>query len=221
MSEPIVNAIIQVTKDESRTIATEESAPTENQGEESGTFTEANSVGPVVDATVVDESSSPHANATPVAILQASTPPQLIDTCREFLEREGITYQAHPPKQESTVLSMFLTGKSASFKTFIEAREGQKRVLCYVESPVKVPEMRRSAAAEFLIRCNYSLALGNLEVDFRDGEVRFRIGIDVEGGTLSMEMMRQLVMVSAATMDRLFGGLMQVVYGSQLPTEAF
>ena len=81
--------------------------------------------------------------------------------------------------------------------------------------------MRRSIASGFLMRCNYSLALGNIEMDFRDGEVRYRNGIDVEGGVMSLEMVRQLVMVPAATMDRFFGGLMQVVYGSTLPEEAY
>lgn len=145
----------------------------------------------------------------------------LMDKVRSFLDTEGITYQAHPVREESAVVSMNLTGKSGSYRTFVEAREGQKRVLVYVECPVKVPGMRRSLAAEFLMRVNYSLALGNFELDFRDGEVRYRNAIDVDGGVLSLEMIRQLIMVPAATMDRFFGALMQVVYGTTLPAEAF
>uniref|UniRef100_A0A7S3L478 YbjN domain-containing protein n=1 Tax=Amphora coffeiformis TaxID=265554 RepID=A0A7S3L478_9STRA len=228
MSELILNANIQVTEDESSgAMGAKQSIPTDNQVETETPegFAEATSVDPVVDATVVDEASttpsSHQVEASPVAVLHDSKPRQLIETCREFLDREGLTYDTHSTKEEATVLTMFLTGKSASFKTYLEVREDQKRVFTYVESPIKVPAMKRSAAAEFLMRCNYSMALGNFEVDFRDGEVRFRNGIDVEGGVLSVEMVRQLILLSAATMDRFFGGLMQVVYGSLVPLEAF
>lgn len=172
----------------------------------------------IVHAVSTSNSSTTSSNSTSGGS-SSNTP--LMDPVRGFLDSEGITYQAHAPSNESAVVSMNLTGKSGNFRTFVEVRQGQKRVLVYVESPVKVPGMRRSLAAEFLMRVNYSLALGGFELDFRDGEVRYRNGIDVDGGVLSNEMIRQLIMVPAATMDRFFGGLMQVVYGTTMPAEAF
>ena len=223
MSELILNATVQVAEDESSgAMGTKQSIPTSNQVEAPEGIAEATSVDPVVDADVVEEASSHQAEASPVTVLPDSSASRpLTEICLEIPDGEGRTYQSHDKIQEATVLTMYLTGKTASFKTYLEVREGQKRVFVYVESPIKVPETKRSVVAEFLMRCNYSLALGNLEVDFRDGEVRFRNGIDVEGGVLSKDMVQQLVMISAATMDRFFGGLMQVVYGSLVPLEAF
>ena len=175
---------------------------------------------PLGNAAVLTPSGASSNNSTESATDVSSTTP-LMDKVREFLDNESITYQAHPPREESAVVSMNLTGKNGSYRTFVEARQGQKRVLVYVESPVKVPVMRRGVAAEFLMRVNYSLALGNFELDFRDGEVRYRNGIDVDGGVLSLEMIRQLIMVPASTMDRFFGGMMQVIYGTTLPAEAY
>ena len=181
-------------------------------------------IGHAVMTTTTTTTTLPNANGittTATTSRNSTTTNCLMDKVRSFLDTEGITYQSHPVREHSAVVSMNLTGKSGSYRTFVEAREGQKRVLVYVECPVKVPGMRRSLAAEFLMRVNYSLALGNFELDFRDGEVRYRNAIDVDGGVLSLEMIRQLIMVPAATMDRFFGGLMQVVYGTTLPAEAF
>ena len=224
----ILSATIQGTEESPSSVAidTERSVRTADQGEtpEEG-FAKGNSFDSIVDDTVIDESSttasSHNGEGSPVDVLQDPTSCPLIETCREFLDAAGLAYHTNSTKQESTVFSMTMTGKTASFRTHLEIKEAQKRIFVYVICPIKVPEMKLSAVAEFLMRCNYSMALGSFDVDFRDGEVRFRNGIDVEGGVLSKEMVRQLVMLSVATMDRFFGGLMQVVYGSSVPLEAF
>ena len=65
------------------------------------------------------------------------------------------------------------------------------------------------------------MALGSFEVDFRDGEVRYRCAIDVEGSALSLPMIRTNIMVSAATTDRFFPGLMAVVFAHKAPQLAY
>lgn len=162
-----------------------------------------------------------HSMSVPVAQQPAPATLSILDQVREYLDSEGITYQNHPLPRDSTVFSMNLTGKNGSYKTHIEVKQTQKRILTYVECPVRCPEQRRSMAAEYLMRCNFSLALGNLEVDFNDGEMRYRNGIDIEGGVLSGGMVRQLIMVGAVTMDRFFCGLMEVIYATRPPLEAY
>lgn len=50
---------------------------------------------------------------------------------------------------------------------------------------MNVPEDRRLALAEFLTRANYGLFIGNFEMDWQDGEVRYKTSIDVAGDRLS------------------------------------
>ena len=50
----------------------------------------------------------------------------------------------------------------------------------------RVAEAQRLAMSEFLHRANYGLVLGNFELDLGDGEVRFKVGIDVEGVRLDL-----------------------------------
>jgi hypothetical protein len=149
-----------------------------------------------------------------------TTTPTLLSIVRAFFEGDDIRYQLQS-KEESEIFTTYLTGKAGTYKTTVEVRESQNRVLVYTECPVRCPAHRHSLAAEYLMRANFSLALGNFEVDFRDGEVRYRQGVDVEGSVLSVAMVRQLIMIPASTMDRFFPGLMDVIYGARPPIEAY
>jgi hypothetical protein len=121
----------------------------------------------------------------------------------------------------STIISLNLTGNNSSFRTYLEIKESQDRLIVYIDTPVKIAKNQRAAVAEFLMRVNYNLVIGNFEIDFRDGEVRFRAAVDVEGSALSMEMVKTLVFVSASTADRFFPGIMSVCYGGKLPEDAY
>mmetsp|Transcript_3029 Transcript_3029/g.4070 ORF Transcript_3029/g.4070 Transcript_3029/m.4070 type:complete len:183 (-) Transcript_3029:348-896(-) len=150
--------------------------------------------------------------------------PPMLKLVKQYLDAGSRSYSQVSPAREdgSIVLSMNLTGNNSSFRTFIDLKIPQDRMIVFVESPVKVPEGdKRTVCAELLMRINYTLALGNFEIDFRDGEVRYRMAVDVEGSALSLPMIETNIMVSAATMDRYFPAVMAVVYGNKSPLEAF
>mmetsp|Transcript_28206 Transcript_28206/g.59018 ORF Transcript_28206/g.59018 Transcript_28206/m.59018 type:complete len:179 (-) Transcript_28206:250-786(-) len=151
-----------------------------------------------------------------------SNDPAILSLVKEYLDSGGRNYQTQPVRDDgSIVISMSLTGNNSAFRTFIDLKIPQDRMLVFIESPVKVPEgEKRTICAELLMRINYTLALGNFEIDFRDGEVRYRMSVDVEGSSLSTQMVETNIMVSAATMDRYFPAIMAVVYGNKTPIEA-
>jgi hypothetical protein len=146
--------------------------------------------------------------------------PTLLSIVRAFFDGDNIRYQLHS-KEDSELFTTYLTGKAGTYKIYVEVKEAQSRVIVYTESPVKCPAHRLSLAAEYLMRVNFSLILGNFEIDWRDGEVRYRQGVDMEGSVLSVGMVRQLVMIPSSTMDRFFPGLMDVIYGGRPPIEAY
>ena len=49
----------------------------------------------------------------------------------------------------------------------------------YLYHPLTILEPLRNTAAEFIARANYGLPIGNFEMDFADGELRFKVGIPV------------------------------------------
>lgn len=112
------------------------------------------------------------------------------------------------------------TGRSGQWTIYAQIREPQGRFVFYSLCPVWVPEARRLAVAEFITRANYGMLIGNFELDFVDGEVRFKTGIDVEGDRLSGALVAQVVGPNLAMMDRYLGGIMAVVFASETPVKA-
>jgi len=151
-----------------------------------------------------------------------SSGPAMLALVKQYLDDGTRSYQIKAPREDgSQVISMNLTGKNASYLTLIDLKGNQDRMLVFIECPIKVPEPARPSIAELLMRINYTLALGNLELDFRDGEVRYRMSVDVEGSALSLRMIETNIMVSASTMDRCFPAILTCIYGGKAPAEAF
>lgn len=73
--------------------------------------------------------------------------------------------------------------------------------------------------AEFLTRANYGMLIGNFEMDFTDGEIRYKTSIDVEGDRLTSPLMQQIVYANVRTMDRYLPGIRKVIETDLTPAE--
>ncbi len=134
----------------------------------------------------------------------------------DFFEEDDWKFQ---PMENIPVLSMGFTGKSGKWMCFAQAREEQQQFVFYSVCPMNVPEERRFSTAEFITRANYGMIIGNFEMDYADGEVRYKTSIDVEGDSLSFALIKQMVYANVIIMDRYLPGLMQVIFGSALPVD--
>ena len=117
-------------------------------------------------------------------------------------------------------LRIGLAGHNTDLRGVFLARQEKDQVFFYVHLPTKTPEGRRREAAEFITRANYGLSIGNFEMDMEDGEIRFKVSMDVEGGTLSPPMVINMMMTGFTMVDRYFPGFMSVMYGNAIPAVA-
>ncbi|MBD0342851.1 MAG: YbjN domain-containing protein, partial [Microcoleus sp. Co-bin12] len=62
-------------------------------------------------------------------------------------------------------------------------------------------------------RANYGTIIGNFELDFASGEIRYKTSIDVEGSTLTFPQIKQLVYTNVMMMDRYLPGIMSASAG--------
>ena len=149
--------------------------------------------------------------------LQVDTEPTAFDTLREFLEEDGW----YPQRlADARAFRMGFSGAHGQTTCFARIEEALQLLLFYVVAPLKVPEPARNAVAEFLTRANYGLRIGNFEMDFRDGEVRYKSALDFEGNVLTPSLIRNAIYPAVQTMDRYLPGLMAVMYGGQAPVDA-
>ncbi len=122
--------------------------------------------------------------------------------------------------QGKPILQMVFQGESGKWTCYAKAREEQQQFVFYSICPVNAPENKRLAVAEFITRANYNAILGNFEMDFEDGEIRYKTSIDVEGDRLSFSLIKQLVYTNVTVMDDYLPGIMSVIYGDVSPSEA-
>jgi len=141
----------------------------------------------------------------------------IYDTTVQFFKEEEWVFVEIEGKP---ALSLNYAGKSGTWSCFAKAEEDKEMLLFYSYCPVKVPENKRPLVGDFLTRANYGLLIGNFEMDYNDGEVRYKTSIDVEGDQLSVALVKRLVYDNLAVMDRYLPGVLSVIYGGASPTEA-
>ncbi len=123
--------------------------------------------------------------------------------------------------QGDSALRLFYEGKNGKWNCYTQAREAQQQFLFYSICPLQISEATRMAIAEFITRANYGLIIGNFELDFSDGEVRYKTAIDVEEDEeLSRETIKKLVYTNVATMDTYLPGIIDVIENNISPDEA-
>lgn len=84
----------------------------------------------------------------------------------------------------------------------------------------KAAPKRRPAVMEVLTRANYSLPVGNFEIDLDDGEVCFKTYLELEGVELTSQMCEHLVLSNFTMMGTYFDGIKKVMEGSASPVDA-
>lgn len=138
-------------------------------------------------------------------------------TMMAFLEEDGW----YPQRiEDKFVCRMSFNGDHARIVCFAQIRTDLEQFFFYAVAPVKIPETARPAVAEFLTRANYGLRIGNFELDFSDGEVRYKSALDFESETLTPQWIKNAIYPAVNTLDRYMPGLLAVAYGSKSPAEA-
>ncbi len=138
-------------------------------------------------------------------------------TLGQFLEQDGW----HPQQIDGKyIYRMGFSGRNGQTICYAQIRVDLEQFLFYVVAPVKAPEKVRQAVADFITRANYGLRIGNFEMDFDDGEVRYKSSLDFENAALTAVLIKNAIYPAVQTMDRYLPGLMGVIYGNKLPSDA-
>jgi hypothetical protein len=141
----------------------------------------------------------------------------LLETVKEFFEEDEWYYDK---VGGAAVLTAGYQGDNGGWRCYAQVDEDERWLAFYSQLDSHIPEERRPALAEFFARANYGLVLGNFEMDFRDGEVRYKTSINVRDDRLSVGLVRPLVYLNVFTMDRYLPGIMKVAYSDSDPADA-
>ena len=125
-----------------------------------------------------------------------------------FKENNWLFFQM----EQEPALQMSFQGENGQWMCFVKVREEQEQLIFYSISPVKVPENKRLVMAEFLSRANFGLSIGNFELNFADGEIRYKTSIAAKGNGVNSALIGQLIFANLLTMDEYLPGIMSIIY---------
>ena len=148
---------------------------------------------------------------------RTDTPAKLLPVICAALDERVMPYEV---EEEHSCVRLEIRGREATYSSLLLANEEKGLVSCYVRLPSWVPEASRTAMCEALARANYALPVGNFEMDVNDGELRYKSGMDVEGGELVPRMVHNLFIAAVAMCNQYHPAFMRVIYGGATPEEA-
>lgn len=134
----------------------------------------------------------------------------------DFMEEEEWKYEI---LEGETVLRFNFKGRAGRLLCYADVEEEKDWLIFYSYLPVNAPNDKMLTVAEFIARANRGMRIGNFELDFEDGEIRYKTSIDIEGGELTSKMIHNLLQANLSTMDRYFPGIMELIYSDKSPKE--
>lgn len=141
-----------------------------------------------------------------------------LESLIDYLDGRQWNYTVH---EDKGYISLRMNMKTVDSCALILHVIDQTTVLFYTVFPIKIPEERRAAVAEYLHRANYGLYHGNFEIDFRDGEIRYKTtGMTSADEDLDEEVIGRLISLGFAMTDRYAPGILSVLYANDEPTSA-
>jgi hypothetical protein len=134
----------------------------------------------------------------------------LLGIIERFFESDGWVTTEQP---EHDILWVGFEGTNGQWKCCAQAREEEQQMIFYSICPRRVEPAQRTAMAEFITRANYGIVIGNFELDYSDGEVRFKTSIDVEDARLTPPLIHHLVYANLLMTDRYLPGITAIIEG--------
>lgn len=144
-------------------------------------------------------------------------PPPLLPTIIDALNDRDWTYTVN---EELSLVTFGVGGEHSAYNCALFADDETRLVTMIAQSPMRIPHEERTSACELLMRANHGLMFGAFDLDFSDGEVRYKVAVDVEGGTLGVEAVHSMITVALDMYELWYPPLMKVVYGGVTPEDA-
>ncbi|GEM_PF-3100882 len=132
--------------------------------------------------------------------LTVSSDTPLFDCVIAFFESENWPFEQ--VEGELMVRSLF-ESEVGTWLCLAEVREDTNQFIFYAIGNRTIPQSKRPNLAELFMRLNYSeLTLGNFELDFEDGEFRYRTGVDCTGIQPDMSLIQTAIERSMSTLEQ-------------------
>ena len=146
--------------------------------------------------------------------------PDIAEAVRAFLNDDGWHYDFDDDKGLFR-FSLHMPGNLSCIQFAVDV--GRKDYTVYAISPLSAsrddPE-QMAKMAEFICRANYGLRDGSFEMDFSDGEIRYKCYVNCDGVLPAREITARSIRCPAAMYSRYGAGIIQVLFCGMFPADA-
>lgn len=137
---------------------------------------------------------------------------EIADELKNYLQNNDWNFQFDDDRGVFS-FGLNIRSKLKSIRYIIGVNEDS--YIVYAISPISADnddddQMKR--IAEFVCRANFGLRVGNFELDFRDGEIRYKCYVSCDGVIPTTEMITESVHCPAAMFTRYGDGIIQVLF---------
>lgn len=123
--------------------------------------------------------------------------------------------------ENKTIALLGISGEKINFQCIADVRQEDTEFIFFSICGVKAPENKRAAISEFLTRINFGIFLGNFEMDYEDGEVRFKTSVYFGDSQLSSQIIENLILRNISTMDSYIDTIAKMIYGDQTAEQVY
>lgn len=114
-------------------------------------------------------------------------------------------------EDEATTFRVVVKGQHAEWVCMIRCFDETARILVYSLFPDSISEVLKPRMSELICRINYGLILGNFEMDWSDGELRYKTSMDVEDIAINQTILRNLVYGNFHSFDLYYSAIVQAI----------
>lgn len=139
----------------------------------------------------------------------------MVDAVRDYLDKDDWKYE-YDAGRNIIRTGVSLKCKLQSTRLFFTFSEGGFSVIGTIN--MKADEQYRAAIAEYITRANYGLKSGNFEMDYSDGEIRYKMYVNCRGlNTIPDELIEHALIIPPSMFDRYGDGLAALMFGFSDP----
>ena len=137
-----------------------------------------------------------------------------LDVCKlvqEFMDKQEWKY-TYDEENKALIAGFSFAGKIRRVKLFVDFNYDD----CYLVTcplPMNASEEAYTEVMRLMNRINYSSKFGNFEMDEDDGEIRYRLAVDIDRDCISEEIIEKSIKIPLAMVRRHSEDLIAVMMG--------
>lgn len=126
----------------------------------------------------------------------------MLSNVKKYLTNNNWTFSIS--ENDKSLIFFSLSTDKGKYQCVVDVNENDKKIIFYSIYPFIVPNNFKNKLAVILTRINSNLFLGNFELDFDDGEIRFKTSIIYEDTKVTTKMIDHLIKANIFSIDTNF-----------------